>query len=273
MSTAPLVSVLMPAHNSGRFIDAAIASILEQSYTNLELVVLDDGSLDDSAARAAAWAARDSRVRALRNDGNRGVAYTRNRLFQLASRTSQYFAIMDSDDISMSDRIAHQVAFLDANPEHGLVGGHTLIIDDRDNVLGLRRYPITHTDILKALTRFNPIANPTAMLRRSVLKETGEYDTRLFIEDYDLWVRVVLAQKAANLDEVVLRYRISPDQMKQRHLRRSIRETIDLQRKWLFHPRLRSPFNIAYWCAEHVLLGLPESWVLALFKRMTYTRV
>lgn len=263
----------MPAHNAGQFIDAAIASILEQSYTNLELVVLDDGSQDDSAARAAAWAARDSRVRALGNGGNYGGADTRNRLFRLANPESQYFALMDSDDISMPDRIAHQVAFLAANSEHGLIGGHTLIIDDRDRVIGLRRYPTTHEGIVKVIARFNPIAHPTVMLRRSVVEEIGQYDTSLTcIEDYDLWIRVALAYKVANLDEVVLRYRISPNQVKQKHLRRSIRETIDLQRKWLFHPRLRSPFNIAYWCAEHVLLGLPESWVLALFKRMTYTK-
>lgn len=264
----------MPAHNAGLFIDAAIASVLEQSHTNLELVILDDGSQDDSAARAVAWAAKDSRVRALRNDGNYGVPYTRNRLFQLANPASPYFALMDSDDISMPDRLAHQVAFLAANPEYGVVGGHTLIIDDRDLVIGLRRYPTTHADIVKVLTRFNPIANPAAMVRRGVVKEVGDYDTSLACtQDYDLWIRVALAHKAANLDEVVLRYRISPNQMKQRHLRRSIRQTIDLQRKWLLHPRLRSPFNVAYWCAEHGLLALPESWVLALFKRFIYTKV
>lgn len=269
----PLVSVLMPTYNSGRFIDAAIESILCQTYAAFELIVLDDGSTDNSAERIEHWAATDKRMRAARNDRNRGIVYTRNRLFSEASPEAKYFAIMDSDDISMPNRLAHQVDFLEANPDYGLVGGHNLIIDGDGRTVGIRRYPLNHEGILRVLTRYNAISQPTVMLRRSVIDEIGYYDPLLTVcEDYDLWFRMAIQYRIANLDEVTLSYRISPNQSKQQQLRRTIRHTLDIQRKWLLHPRFCSMSNLAYWCVQHGLLMLPERWVLEIFKQMAYEK-
>jgi hypothetical protein len=123
------------------------------------------------------------------------------------------------------------------------------------------------------ITRVNPFAQPTAMIRRSALDVVGEYDpVYARCQDYDLWLRIAARFEVANLDAVTLKYRISSTQGKTTHLKESLRQTVDLQRKWLFRPGLFRPYNVLYWAAEHGLLLLPDAVVLKLFKAMTYGR-
>jgi glycosyltransferase involved in cell wall biosynthesis len=267
----PLVSVVMPVHNAERFLREAIESALGQTHRALELVLVDDGSTDGSWAIAQELAAGDARVKAFRNPHNLGIVKTRNRAFAEADPRSEYFAVLDSDDVCMPDRLERQVGFLRAHPDHGLVGGNTLIIDEHGAEVGERRYPSTHEQIIKVITRYNPIAQPSVMIRRSALREVGQYDERYpRCQDYDLWLRMAARWKLANLDSFTLKYRISATQGKRVKLRDSLRFTIDIQRQWLFHPAFFRPFNVLYWVAEHGLLLLPEPLVLGLFKFATY---
>ncbi len=270
-ATGPFVSVLMPVYDGERFLREAIESVLAQSYPNFELVIVDDGSRDASFRIAQEYAARDPRVRPLRNEHNLGIVKTRNRAFAEASRDAVYFAVLDCDDVCERTRLEHQVLFLEHHPEHALVGGHTLVIDEQGRTIGQRRYPTTHERILKVITRYNPIAQPTVMIRRAAVDQVGRYDERYpRCQDYDLWLRMAVGWKLANLDEFTLRYRISAGQGKRTALRDSLRYTIAIQRRFLFRPRFFRPFNVLYFCAEHALLLLPEPLVLAAFKRITY---
>lgn len=271
MSAQPLVSILMPAYNASQFIDAAIQSILEQTYPSFELIILDDGSTDDSAKKAAHWALTDGRVRALQNERNKGIVYSLNRLIQEVNPTSKYLARMDSDDISLPNRLMRQVNFLESNPEYAIVGGHNLIIDKDGLTVGIRRYPTSYEEIIQALPRFSPFSHPTVMIRRSVIEVTGGYDDgHPGCEDYQLWFRIALNYKVANLNEPLLKYRLTANQIKQTQLRRTIQQTLQLQKRWLFHPSLRSVVSVTRWCAMHGLLVLPESWILKLFTLITY---
>jgi glycosyltransferase involved in cell wall biosynthesis len=273
MSEAPLVSVVMPAHNAERFLGEAIDSVLGQTHRRLELVLIDDGSTDGSWAIAQAHAQKDPRVRPFRNERNLGIVKTRNRAFAEAARESVYFAVLDSDDVCMPDRLAQQVAFLEQHPDHALVGGHTLIIDERGSEVGERRYPESHERILECITRYNPIAQPTVMIRRAALDAVGVYDERYpRCQDYDLWLRMAARFKLANLPAFTLKYRVSATQGKTTALRESLRYTIEIQRRWLLHPRFFRPFNVLYFGAEHLLLLLPNAVVLEAFKRLTYRR-
>lgn len=271
---SPRVSVVMPVHNAERFLGEAIASVLGQTYRALELVVVDDGSTDRSWEIATEHARHDARVRPFRNERNLGIVRTRNRAFAEADPRSAYFAIMDSDDVSLPTRIEHQVAFLDAHPDHALVGGHNIVIDEASREIGWRRYPTTHQDIVRVITRYNPIAQPTATLRRSALEDIGGYDERYpRCQDYDLWLRMASRFKLANLDEPTLKYRLSPTQGKRSHLRETLKLTLELQRRWMFHGPFFHPGNVAYVGVEHLLLLLPEPAVLALFRRWQYRPV
>lgn len=267
----PIVSVLMPVHDGERYLPAAIASVTAQTFSRFELLIVEDGSHDRSLAIAREHAARDPRIRVLPNERNLGIVASRNRAFREAHPGSKYFAIFDADDVCMPDRLEHQVAFLDANPRCALVGGHTAIIDDQGRELGLRRYPTTNEAIRRVITRYNPFAQPTVLLRRSALDAVGVYDAAYpRCQDYDLWLRIAERFEVANLDEVTLRYRISPTQGKTTALKESLRYTVAIQRKWLFHSAFFRPFNALYWTAEHVLLALPDPVVLSLFKALTY---
>jgi glycosyltransferase involved in cell wall biosynthesis len=263
----------MPVYNVAEFLQAAIASVLAQTYPSFELVVVDDGSSDDSWSIAKVWATRDSRVRVFRHERNRGIVEARNRAFREAAPSSRYFAIMDSDDVCLPDRLRLQAEFLDSHPDHAIVGGNTLIIDESGNEVGRRVYPSSHEEIVAVMTRYNPIAQPTVMVRRSALTVVGTYDPRYpRCEDYDLWLRMAARFKVANLPAFTLAYRLSTRQEKSTHLKDLLRYTLQIQREWLLHPTFFRPFNLAYWLAEHALLALPERWVLHLFKRLTYSR-
>jgi hypothetical protein len=154
-----------------------------------------------------------------------------------------------------------------------MVGGHTIIIDEQSRELGIRRYPLDYGAICDVIARFNPFAQSAVTLRRSMLREIGHYDPSYpRCQDYDLWLRTAARFPVASLDQAVIRYRVSAAQGKVTHLRLTLRLTLRLQRRWLWHPRFFRLQNAAYVAAEHALPVLPDAAILALFKRVTYAR-
>jgi glycosyltransferase involved in cell wall biosynthesis len=272
-SEPPLVSVVMPVYNAQRFLAEAIESVLNQTHARLELVLVDDGSHDRSVRIARDHARRDGRVRVFENGHNRGIVATRNRAFAEADPHSEYFAIMDADDICLPERLRLQIEFLQNHTDHALVGGNTIIIDERGREVGRRRYPSQHEELIKVITRYNPIAQPSVLLRRTALEAVGAYDAAFpRCEDYELWLRLAARFKVANLPVFTLQYRLSGGQEKSTHLRDLLRFSLQIQRQWLFHPSFFQPANVLFWLAEHMLLPLPEPLVLKLFKLLTYRR-
>jgi glycosyltransferase involved in cell wall biosynthesis len=272
--TTPFVSVLMPVYNAATYLREAVESVLSQTHRDFELIAVDDASTDGSYELLQSYAARDPRVRALRQPQNLGIVLARNRAFREVSPRATYCAIIDADDVCLPDRLERQVAFLESHPDYALVGGHTLIIDAGSQVIGIRRYPTDYASICKTITRYNPIAQPAVMLRRSMLPSPEPYDPMFpRCQDYELWLRLAAAHPIANLDQPVLRYRISETQGKRTQLRQTLALTLQLQRRWLMYPRFRNAWNLAYVAAEHGLLLLPERFVLALFKRVTYSKL
>ncbi|HKU39157.1 MAG TPA: glycosyltransferase [Polyangiales bacterium] len=271
MAAEPRVTVMMPVHNAQAYLREALDSILGQTYPRWELVAVDDGSRDDSAALLAEYAARDARVRVFRHDSQRGIVAARNRALHEAHPASEFLAVLDADDVALPDRLAAQLEFLEAHPDHALVGGQTLIIDERSQALGIRRYPSDYAAICRVIGRYNPIAQSAVLLRRSCQQQVGDYDPAYpRCQDYDLWLRLAARFPVANLDRPVIRYRISAAQGKVTHLRQTLQLTLRLQRRWLFHPRFFSTYNAAYVALEHVLPALPDAVILELFKRVRY---
>ncbi|HKP63776.1 MAG TPA: glycosyltransferase [Polyangiales bacterium] len=271
MAAEPRVTVMMPVHNAQAYLREALDSVLGQSYPHWELVAIDDSSSDDSFALLQEYAAREPRLRVFRQPEQRGIVAARNRALENADPQSRYLAILDADDVALPDRLAAQVAFLEAHPDHALVGGQTLIIDEHSRPLGIRRYPLDYAQICRVITRWNPIAQSAAMLRRSQQLQVGGYDPNFpRCQDYDLWLRIAARFPVANLDRPVIRYRISAAQGKRTHLRQTLALTLQLQRRWLLHPRFFQAYNAAYVAAEHLLPLLPDAAILALFKRVRY---
>jgi glycosyltransferase involved in cell wall biosynthesis len=203
---APRVSVLLPVWNGETFLVAAIESILRQTLSAFELIVIDDGSTDGSAAIAEGFARGDHRVRVMRC-AHEGLSAALNA--GIAAARGEYIARMDADDISLADRLEKQVAYLDAHPACVAAGAWVEVVDEAGLQLGVKTHGKTHEQICAALLHGNsPIAHPTVVMRRDVLRSAGGYDARLYpSEDFDLWFRLAESGELANVGEVLLRHR------------------------------------------------------------------
>ncbi|QIP11785.1 glycosyltransferase [Spirosoma aureum] len=207
-SDTPLVSVIMPVYNGEQYLAQAIESILSQSYSRLELLVFDNGSSDNTARIVADYAQRDPRVRPLWEPTPLG--YGGEVASNIAARqaTGTFIAKLDADDIARPDRLAKQVAFLQANPDVFLVGSNLELIDSHGNTTGMRAYPLSHEAIFNEFYLRFPIANPSVMYR-NVLKE-DLYVIRFshFNDYYSLFLLINSGLRMQNLPECLTAYRI-----------------------------------------------------------------
>lgn len=204
----PRISVLLPIYNADRYLSLAIDSILLQSFPDFELILLDDGSDDDSLNIAEKAAARDGRTVVVTGN-RRGIVHWLNVGLQMAK--GDLIARMDADDISTADRFLTQVRYLDAHPECGAVGSQVLRIDPDGSPIDLWSVPRRHCEIdgqhMRGLTA--GLIHPTVMMRKDLLLEIGGYRPAFeWAEDYDLFMRMAEVGELANVPNVLLRYRL-----------------------------------------------------------------
>jgi hypothetical protein len=204
----PKVSVVMPVYNGAKYLAEAIDSILAQSYCDYELIIVDDGSHDNSASIAAAYT--DPRVRMVRQE-NRGVAVSLNR--GVALSRGEYIARMDADDVSDRGRLELQMAYLDANPACVLVGTQAILIDAGSHPLAPMPRPTRPDDIKRMLARgSSPFVHGSVVFRKDAASSCGLYDERFRnAEDWALWAKMEHTGLMANLASTSYRYRLHPD--------------------------------------------------------------
>jgi glycosyltransferase involved in cell wall biosynthesis len=203
--SVPLVSVIMPLHNPGRFLDAAILSIRAQSLADWELILIDDGSTDGSDQVLRRHAAADPRLSVI-TIPHGGVAIALNR--GLAAARADLIARMDADDEAKPKLLQRQVAALRARPEIAVLGSGMEAIDEAGRVTGRSVPTADPAEIREGLLRANYIAHPTVMMRRHVVLEAGGYRPAFTAsEDYDLWLRLSEHHDLSNLPDLLLRYR------------------------------------------------------------------
>ena len=208
MSHPVQISVCMAAYNAASFVGAAITSVLGQSFRDFELLIVDDGSGDGTLEILRQFARSDPRVKLLRNDGNRGLVYSRNRLLQCAS--APFVAIADADDICEPTRLEKQIGWLLNHPETGVCGAAVTFIGDsppgrRDDVAVYGEAQIRF--FMRLLPCF---WNTTTMYRLGLLKQAGSYRAGFDAgaEDYDLWSRLLPLTRFANLPEPLVKVRV-----------------------------------------------------------------
>ncbi len=209
--TLPLVSVLLPVYNGKKYLRAAIDSILDQTYRNFELLIINDGSKDGSAEIANAYT--DARVRVYHQE-NRGLSATLNRAIGLAR--GQYLARQDQDDVSYPTRFEKQVAFLERHPDHGMVGAWAEIWVGSDRTERVHKHPCMSPVLKFELLFNNPFVHSSMMIRKDVFERVGQYSTdplRQPPEDYELWSRVSREYEVANIPEILHVYREVPKSM------------------------------------------------------------
>lgn len=262
----PLVSVLIPACNAEAFLREAVDSVLGQDYPNFEVVIADDASDDGTRKVMEELAERDPRVRLVFNERRLGDAGTRNRLLDAASPDGAFVAVMDADDVCEPHRLRAQVDYLRTHPDIGLVGGHIRFIDDASAQIGERKYPLQPHEVADHRFIENPFAHPTVMMRTSVLRDVGGYDgTRQRLSDYELWMRILAKYEGANIDDYLVRYRISLAQAKSKRTRAILKATLALKLQHIDLRAVLRPQVPLRMLGELGLYCLPASLVLQLF--------
>jgi len=201
----PLVSVVMPVYNAAYYLDESIPSILGQSYKNLEFIIINDGSTDNSLNIINKYQLDDIRIILISRE-NRGLVSSLNE--GIAISTGKYIVRMDADDISHSHRVETQVKFMETNPHIGVCGSWVEVFGNGSKQIG--RYA-TEDRVLKAELLFSsPFAHPTVILRKEIIEKNNlSYNSNFpAAEDYEFWLRCSKVTKFANLPIVLLRYRL-----------------------------------------------------------------
>jgi glycosyltransferase involved in cell wall biosynthesis len=196
---------MMPVYNGDRYVREAVESVLSQTFTDFELIIVDDGSTDETPEVLESYARNDARIRVF-HQPNRGIVAARNRVLEMAR--GKYIAVMDADDISLPERFATQVDFLAAHPEVGVLGCAVQIIDGEGVPSGVWRYATEHGGIKWQLCFFNPLPHSSVMMKLEVVEQVGGYGSGTEpSEDYDLWRKLSCVTRLFNLPDVLVRVR------------------------------------------------------------------
>lgn len=215
-SGKPKVTVLMPVYNGEKYLREAIDSILNQTFTDFEFLIIDDGSTDCTWRIMKEHAARDPRIVLVHNDTNLGLTKSLNKGLDMAK--GEYVARMDADDISLPERLAAQASFLDKHPDVGVVGTFAQKIDKNGCCMAMWRFPTMHDSLFWALCFTTPLVHPSVMFRKTIIENIGGYNEKLLVnQDRDLWQRLSCVTRFANLPNIHLLYRWHSDNTTNRH--------------------------------------------------------
>ena len=214
----PLVSVVLPCYEAEESLTAALDSLLDQTYRDVEVLAIDDGSADATPRILAEYAARDDRVRVLRNEANLGVIRTLNR--GVAAARGEIVARMDADDVAAPTRLERQVALLERRPEIGVVGTGVDPVDRRGRRLRPRPVLCTGPGGARFVSLFaTPVMHPTIAARTELMRAHpyGGPPESLHTEDYEMFVRMLEGGVGfANIDEPLMRVRDDPSSVSAR---------------------------------------------------------
>jgi glycosyltransferase involved in cell wall biosynthesis len=204
---SPLVSVLMPVYNAEQYLAEAIESIIKQTFTDFEFIIVNDGSSDGSLSILQEFAQKDARIHLISRE-NKGISCSRNQLLELAK--GKYLAWMDSDDISLPSRFELMVSWLTANPDHIALGCKTIFIDSEGCDICIWNAPSDHNgiDLWHISGKGGAIVFPSSMMLRDAVTSVDGFDEKLTgAEDLDLFLRLAEKGKIANIENILYKYR------------------------------------------------------------------
>jgi glycosyltransferase involved in cell wall biosynthesis len=267
LETVPSVTVATIAFNAVQHLEECVRSIQQQTFSDYEHVIVDDGSSDGTLELARALAADDPRIRVERNSRNLGIAGARNRCVSLAR--GEFLAWLDADDIAMPTRLERQYRVLHESDDVGIVGGYLEFFDET-GTLSVRKYPTGDAEARRMIFKFVSVSEPAAMIRLSVLRQCGDYNPRYPpAADLDMLFRIAAVSQLANVPEVVIRYRRSATQATSTKLRVMEMRTLEIRwrnRRGPIQPTASDVlFNLGHALALYLL---PQRLKLALVERI-----
>ncbi len=274
----PKVTVLMPVYNGAQHLSEAMDSILNQTYKNYEFLIINDGSNDQSQDIIRAYT--DPRIHLVNHELNQGIVSTLNEGLELA--TGDYIVRMDCDDISLPERLAKQVAYMESHKEVAVCGTWAKVIGNGKSQIW--KLP-NHVKVIKCGLLFNSnIIHSSAILRSKVFKNANlNYDSFfLHAEDYELWIRTSRKYNLSNLPQILIHYRLHSQQISQRYNKAQLSSAKRIRLDQLvglgLHPseielELHETFWVQNYNATKDFVGRVESWLLKLKKANAATLI
>lgn len=259
----PIISAVIPCYNNAKYVGKSIQSLLGQTLVPDEIIVVDDGSTDNSWDVIQEMANNHPRITAFRNDKNLGIPKTRNRLIREMKSNTDYMVILDADDFSSLDRIELQINYLEQNPEYVLIGSDLGIVNEKGEKIGFREYPHEHKEILKKILHFNPFAQSSLVVRTKIFKDVGVYDEKLQrVQDYDLWIRILKAgYKVHNINKTLTFFRRHKGQGKEILAKKSIFYSLKVRARYIFKPKFFSIKGLIIFIFYFFIFLLPNKLI------------
>jgi len=222
----PLITVYMPVFNATDFLHQSISSILNQTFSDFEFIIVDDASTDDSWKIIKSYAKKDKRIVAIKNKINLGVSLTSN--IAISQARGKFLARMDADDISFNDRLQKQLNYLQQNNSLVAVGGQCIVIDKNDNVIGHKNFPIQPNKLKDMIFWAVPMQQPSMMINLSKLpkKFTWYQPNQSSAEEINLMFRFMKHGQISNLTDNILFYRHLDNSLSHKNPKNTFKLTI-----------------------------------------------
>ncbi|OGH66454.1 MAG: hypothetical protein A3B90_00390 [Candidatus Magasanikbacteria bacterium RIFCSPHIGHO2_02_FULL_41_13] len=258
------ISVLMPVYNGDVFLRSALESILAQSFSDFEYIIIDDASTDKTADILEEYAAKDTRIRIFRNERNLGLTASLN--LGISHCRGKYIARMDADDVAEAERFMSQYWFMEEHPDLVASGTAVRVIDEDGKLLGEKTLALTHEDIKRKMLFNNQFIHSTLFFRTDVLKSCGGYDEKFKkSQDYELMLRLSARYPLVNLREKLLKFRLHGDSLSWTS---RDQQKYAIRARWLAITKYKFPFFSGIW---HIFLRV--LWMLVPTKiKMIYKK-
>lgn len=265
---SPKVSIVLPVYNSKRYLKDCLESIINQTYKNTEIIIVDDASTDGSYKILQDYARKNRKIKLFRNKKNQGVSITVKRAIDEAS--GEYIARMDADDISIPTRIEKQVEYLMSHPKTVAVGGQCYVIDSNNKIIGTKTFPAQFEEIYKYIFYFIPVQQPTLMIARNRLPKNFVYyvDGMNTAEEVELFFKLFTYGKVENLNDAVLLYRMHDKNTSLLNVKETFLLTLIARIKAVFKYSYRPTLKGAIYTAVQtgVVLLLPQKIIISLYR-------
>jgi glycosyltransferase involved in cell wall biosynthesis len=226
LTDRPLVSILLPCYNAEKYLQECLDSIFQQTYTNFELIIVNDASTDNTTEIIRKN--NDRRIVYLENPANEGIVSSLNKAIEKAQ--GKYIARIDADDLMQKVRLLKQVQFLEnqENINVAMVGSGHFVINNMGKPLGIKTYPLTNEEIKTCLLFRNPFSHPSMMIREAVMRKYMYSKKYKHNEDYELWFKIAADHKVANIPEFCTYYRIHQNNISIENSKEQRENTLEL---------------------------------------------
>ena len=238
----PLVSVLIPTYNSVEFVEETVRSIINQTYENIEIIIVDDASTDGTIDILRQLEKEEKRIKLTQNAKNLGITDNMNNGIRMCA--GKYIAILDGDDWAYEYRIEEQVKVMEQNQKVVLCSGYMDICDENLNIQTTRTYPLKNDEIRRDMVKYDPISHTSSMWRKDALLKTDLYSKNFPIcRDYDLIVRISEFGEYENIPKPLIKYRVRKESETGKRIRQTQLYSFYIQMKAIFEYGFKFTFT------------------------------